>query len=118
MIGLLKSRCRFASQVERKFEAHWNLLETQNKELVAASEKLITGVKFRLRRILGCVRSLRVVQEIGHFFSFLFQRLFAMKAELPVLPMFLVSSFSFQEVEKEIFVSLGFRRNCANPSIA
>ena len=30
-----------------------------------------------------------------------------MKAELPVLPMFLVSSFSFQEVEKEIFVSLG-----------
>ena len=52
------------------------------------------------------------------FFSFLFQRLFAMKAELPVLPMFLVSSFSFQEVEKEIFVSLCFRRNCANLSIA
>ena len=72
MIGQLKSRCRFASQVERKFETHWNLLETQNKELVAASQKLITGVKFRLRRILGCVRSLRVVQEIGHFFFHFF----------------------------------------------
>ena len=98
---------------------HWSLLEAQNKDLVGASQTLITGVKFRLRRMLGCVRSLRVVQVNDRFsFIFFFQRLFAMKAELPVLPMFLVSSFSFQEVEKEIFVSLGFRRNCANPSIA
>ena len=72
MIGLLKSCCRFASQVERKFETHWNLVEAQNKDLVGASQTLITGLKFRLRRILGCVRSLRVVQVIGHFFFHFF----------------------------------------------
>ena len=85
MIGQLKSRCRFASQVERKFETHWNLLETQNKELVAASQKLITGVKFRLRRILGCVRSLRVVQEIGHFFFISFSAFICHESGAPCL---------------------------------
>ena len=55
MIGLLKSHRRFASQVERKFETYWNLLEVQNKDLVGASQTLITGVKFRLRRRIGCL---------------------------------------------------------------
>ena len=70
MIGLLKSHCRFASQVERKFETHWNLLEVQNKDLVPASQTLITRVGFRLRRMLGCVRSLSVVQ-VNDPFSFI-----------------------------------------------
>ena len=65
-----KSRCRFASHVERKFETHWNLLEVQNKDLVAASPTLITRVRFRLRRMLGCVSSLRVVQ-VNDPFSFI-----------------------------------------------
>ena len=71
MIGLFKSHCRFASQVERKFETLWNLLEAQYKDLVGASQTLITGVRFRLRRMLGCVRSLRVVQ-VNERFSFIF----------------------------------------------
>lgn len=71
MIGLFKSHCRFAIQVEMKFETHWNLLEAQNKDLVGASQTLITGVRFRLRRMLGCVRSLRVVQ-VNERFSFIF----------------------------------------------
>ena len=67
----VKGRGRFANQVERKFETHWNLFETQNKDLVGASQTLITGVRFRLRRMLGCVRSLRVVQ-VNERFSFIF----------------------------------------------
>ena len=85
MIGLLKSCCRFASQVERKFKTHWNLLEAQNKDLVGASQTLITGVKFRLRRILGCVRSLRVVQEIGHFFFISFSAFICHESGAPCL---------------------------------
>ena len=70
----VKDPLSICNQVERKFETHWNLLEALNKDLVAASQTLITGVKFRLRRMLGCVRSFRVVQVLKwpFFFHFFF----------------------------------------------
>ena len=51
-----KGHCRFANQIERKFQTHFRLFVVsvggQNKDFGAALQTLLTGVKLRLRRRL------------------------------------------------------------------
>ena len=64
-------QCRFASQDERKIETLFRYLVesvgSENKNLGAASQTLLTDVKLRLRRRLLC--SSASLYALGHYFQ-------------------------------------------------
>ena len=64
-------QCRFANQDERKIETLFRYLVesvgSENKNLGAASQTLLTDVKLRLRRRLLC--SSASLYALGHYFQ-------------------------------------------------